>query len=62
MALIDEDTQAQASAPLITDVERVEVIAPSALPEGYALEVSTAGPDGTAVHSTVAVVSFFFVD
>ena len=58
MALLDEDPQAEASAPLITDVERVEIVAPSSLPEGYALEVSTTGTNGSIHHSSVIVVSW----
>lgn len=45
-----------ASAPLITDVERVEVVAPASLPEGYGLEVSTTGPNGETRNGSVLVV------
>lgn len=58
MAIIDESPQAEASVPLITDVERVELVSPSALPEGYALEVSTMGTNGSVLHSNVVVVSW----
>ena len=56
MAVLDEDAQAQASAPLITEVERVEVVSPSSLPEGYGLEVSTQGG-----HGEVIVVSAVYL-
>ena len=43
---IMEDTHAEVSAPLITEVERVDVVAPSSLPEGYGLQVSTGERNG----------------
>lgn len=55
MALLDESPQSEAATPLITEVERVELTAPLALPEGYGLEVSTSGPNGSVVHSSVVV-------
>lgn len=57
MAIKDEDDhQTQASEPLITDVEQVEIVAPTSLPEGYGLEVSTSNEDGQVVHARVSVV------
>ena len=54
---VTDDARADASVPLITDVVAVEVTAPTALPEGYGLDVSTTGPDGSMVQSSVTVVS-----
>ena len=56
MALMEEDSQAQASEPLITDVQRVEVVAPAALAEGYGLDITTTGPYGEPVSASVIVV------
>lgn len=54
---MEEDPQAEATAPLITDVERVDVLAPLSLPEGYCLEVSTTDQNGNVINSSVLVVS-----
>ena len=53
---MEEDSQAQASEPLITDVQRVEVVAPAALAEGYGLDITTTGPYGEPVSASVIVV------
>lgn len=61
--IIDEDPNAEASTPLITDVRRVEVLAPMSLPEGYGLEVNTTSynNNGEVVHSRVIVVSLVYL-
>lgn len=60
MTLMEEDDpQAQAAEPLIpiaTDV--VQVVAPAALPENYALDVTTVGPDGELLSASVVVVRY----
>lgn len=59
MAFKDDDNhQTQASEPLLTtDVERVEVVAPAQLPEGYGLEVTTSNEEsGQISYAQVRVV------
>jgi hypothetical protein len=55
MAVIEDDLQFQASVPLITAVERVEVVAPLSLPEGYGLNVTMENGQGEVI-----VVSGYF--
>jgi hypothetical protein len=60
MAVLEDDMQAQASVPLITAVERVEVVAPLSLPEGYGLNVTTENGHGEVVVVSACPALVFF--